>query len=311
MKDMIIDPNSVDFGKYLEDVSFLEAQSLRDAAHFAAEVGELAEDGEQVKGVCLPWDKTKNVIRIDNGMLSIWAGESASGKSLLLGQVITEMMSQGRKAVIASLEMPPKKTLYRMICQSATCRATAGYSYDWLGHHTGKLWIYDQLDQIATDRVLGMAHYAAHELGCNDIVIDSLTKCGLSRDDYAAQATFVSRLQWCAKRWNVHIHLVCHMRKPSQTAHKGGKADIRGAAEITDLADNVFILRRNKQKEKEAELMEHGQDYDDKILQMPCAFLDVAKNRDNGIETEFGLWFSKKCGRYLNSETQPLRPLVV
>jgi len=307
----LIDPNQIDFAEYLKDISFSEVHMLKDASSFAEDVASLAEHGEQLLGAYLPFSRMNECIRIGDGKLSIWAGENGSGKSILLGQCISYLMKQGRIATIASLEMQPKQTLYRMICQSATCRAGRNYSLKWLDHFKDKLWIYDQLDSVATDRILGMAHYAAHELKAKDIVIDSLTKCGLSRDDYAKQAQFVNQLQWCAKRWDVHIHLVCHMRKPSAPGHKSNKNDIRGAAEITDLADNVFILRRNKVKEKHLEMRDLGKEYNVDILSQPCAILAIEKNRDYGHEGEFGLFFDKKSGCYKNSESQPLIPLDV
>jgi len=307
---MIIDPNKINFAQYLEDQSFLEAQSIKPAVAFNDDVGDLADFGEVMTGATLPWGKTKECTRIDDGKLSIWAGENGSGKSLLLGQVITGLMRQGRSATIASLEMHPKQTLYRMICQSATCKASREYSLKWLAYFKDKLWIYDQLDSIAADRILGMAHYAAHELGSKDIVIDSLTKCGVGRD-YEAQAKFVDRLQWCAKRWDVHVHLVCHMRKASEANHKGGKNDIRGAAEITDLADNVYILRRNKAKEKQIELKNAGIEYDQELILRPCAILAQEKNRDHGIETEFGLFYDAKSGQYSGIDGKLLPALEV
>lgn len=309
MNRMIVDPNKIDYRKYLEDSSWLEAQSLKSASEFGKEVAELADYGDVKTGAKLPWDKTYECTRVDDGKLSIWAGENGSGKSLLLGQVITGLMLQGRIATIASLEMQPKQTLYRMICQSATCRAGRDYSMAWLNKFTNSLYIYDQLDRIAADRILGMAHYAAHELGSKDIVIDSLTKCGVGRD-WEQQAVFVDRLQWCAKTWNVHVHLVCHMRK-GDGVQKNGKTDIRGAAEITDLADNVYILRRNKAKEKQIELRNAGQGFDEELILKPCAILAQEKNRDHGVETEFGLYYDMASGQYSGRDGWKLPALEV
>jgi len=218
-------------------------------------------------------------------------------------------MEMGRKAVIASLEMQPRQTLYRMICQSATCRASKGYSLAWLEHFKGRLWIYDQLDQVDAERILGMAHFAAHELGASDIVIDSLTKVGIGRDNYEKQAEFVNRLQWCAKKWNIHVHLVCHMRKPSQDSGKASKFDIRGAAEISDLADNVYVISRNHQKEEELIKKEMGMDYNEDVINRPCATLAIEKNRDYGHQRKFGLWFDRASGAYKESDGARLKPL--
>lgn len=306
MKNLLI--KDEDLSQYINDLSFIEAQSIVDLTEFYSEVADYAANGNSLQGSKLPWLKTQDFTRVSNGKLSIWAGENGSGKSLVLGQVITNLMLQGRKAIIASLEMKPRETLYRMICQSATCKASKDYCLKWISEFTGRLYIYDQLDRIAAERILAMAHYAAHELGVKDIVIDSLTKCGVGRDDYAAQATFVDKLQWCAKRWDVHIHLVCHMRK-SGDGKAGGKNDIRGAAEITDLADNVYILRRNKRKEQEAEYAAVGLEANQDILNQPCAYLAQEKNREYGEEKTFSLWYHKPSGLFLEAERKMFPPL--
>ena len=110
MNGIMVDPNKINFAQYLEDQSFLEAQSIKPAQAFNDDVGDLADFGDVMTGATLPWGKTKECTRIDDGKLSIWAGENGSGKSLLLGQVITGLMLQGRSATIASLEMHPKQT---------------------------------------------------------------------------------------------------------------------------------------------------------------------------------------------------------
>jgi twinkle protein len=308
MKHLLMEP--INFEAYLADISFEECQVIKPADSFIDGVCELAQHGERLFGAKLPWSITHEATRIGDGKLSIWAGENGSGKSLILGQVLNGLMEQGRKVVIASLEMYPKQTLYRMICQAATCKAGESYCRKWLEAFTGKLWIYDQLDTVSMDRMLGMAHYAAHELGVKDIVIDSLTKCGVSRDDYAAQAKFVDRLQWCAKKWGVHIHLVCHMRKGDGGRTKG-KGDIRGASEITDLADNVYILKRNKLKEHEMQKRDKGQEFDEKYIDQPDAVLSQQKNRDYGHEYEYGLYFDMSSGLYKTSEREYIKPIEV
>jgi len=299
--------DKIDFSEYLKRLSFVEMDSIRRVDDFSESVADYASKGQIISGSELPWSKANDYIKLGTGKLSIWAGQSGSGKSLLLGQVITKLLMSGEKAVIASLEMPPRETIYRMICQSATCKASRGYCLKWIEYFKQKLFIYDELDRVDVDRILGMCHFSAHELGMNHIVIDSLTKCGVGRDDYAKQATFVDRLQWCAKTWNVHIHLVCHMRKSDNT----GKNDIRGAAEITDLADNVFILDRNREKEKEIEKEQYGAVPNEKITNQADAYLKLAKNREFGHEKDFCLWFDKSSGVYKGSSCEPVRALAL
>lgn len=294
----------IDYAEYLKTISFAEGASLRPCDDFCDDIHELASHGEKIQGDIFPWEHINSCIKLGKGKLSIWAGTNGSGKSLLLGQVMMSVMTNNlRRIAIASLEMQPKQTLYRMICQSYGRKATGDESTGWLQTVGNRLWIYDELDRVEIDRILGMAHYAAHELKCDHIVIDSLTKCGLGRDDYDRQAKFVDRLQWCAKHWGVHIHLVCHMRKASSETHKDNKNDIRGAAEITDLADNVFIVRRNRAKEEALNDPNTPPRLRNELMEKPDCALDVAKNRDYGEEKSFGLWMCKKSGRYYERQT--------
>jgi twinkle protein len=238
----------------------------------------------------------------------VWGGESSSGKSQITGQVILWNL-ENEKAVIASMEMRPIQTIRRMASQAAGCAASKDFERRFVNWAGGKLWIYDQVDSVAVEKILGMVHWCVRELGITQIVIDSLTKCGLSRDDYAIQARFIDRLQWAAKHYNCHIHLICHMRKPA-AGHKSGKHDIRGAAEITDLADNVIVVSRNKPKEVAEEKMNRGFPLTDKeqdLIKQPDTFLEIAKNRKNGEEKVFGLWFNKLANQFVQSDDR--RPM--
>lgn len=224
--------------------------------------------------------------------------------SLLLGQVILWWLKY-QTALIASLEMKPVETLYRMARQMRGGMFGHEYLDEFMSGLDGKLWIYDQLDSVQSDRILGLIHYAASELKTDHIVIDSLTKCGLSRDDYAVQARFVDRIQWAAKRHNVHVHLVCHMRKGNDENTRPGKFDIRGAAEISDLADNVLVIYRNKPKEEAQKKRESGQMLsraEEMELSKPDTILRVDKNRANGEEASFGLWYHQGAMQFLATD---------
>ena len=298
----LINSNSVDFRQYLADISVLESQTVRPVSDFKSELDAFYDNPEKERGINLPWERTHQTIKLAPGELTVWGGESGSGKSQITGQTILWSLAH-EKAVIASMEMKPRDTIKRMASQAAGCVASRAFEETFVQWAAGKLWIYDQLDSVHSDKILGMVHWCVRELGITQIVIDSLTKCGLSRDDYAAQARFVDRLQWAAKHYHCHIHLVCHMRKPS-AGQKSGKHDIRGAAEITDLADNVLIVSRNKSKEEAQELVNHGRQLDDRMqekLGEPDTFLYVGKNRKTGEEKGSGLWFNKPANQFTSS----------
>jgi len=140
-----------------------------------------------------------------------------------------------------------------------------------------------------------MALYAAEILKVNHIVIDSLMKCGIRKDDLNMQVIFVDKLCWLAKRTGCHVHLVHHIRKGDKEQKEQklpGKFDIRGAGEVTDLVDNVFIIHRNKAKEKK---IKQGKEVD---IAEPDAWLTVDKQRHGEWEGVFSLWFNPMNKQY-------------
>ncbi len=301
---MILSDKDIDIEDYLAFLGKQESQEVRPITDFGHAMFQRLADGNAKHGPALPWIKTHDTIRFQPGELSIWAGINGHGKSLLLGQVILWWL-KSQTALIASLEMKPVETLYRMARQMNGGMFGHQYLDEFMSGLDGRLWIYDQLDSVQSDRILGLIHYAASELQVDHIVIDSLTKCGLSRDDYAVQARFVDRIQWAAKRHNVHVHLVCHMRKGNDESSRPGKFDIRGAAEISDLADNVLVIYRVKAKEEAQKKRQAGQlltRSEEMELTKPDTILRVDKNRANGEEESFGLWYHQGAMQFLASD---------
>jgi twinkle protein len=67
-------------------------------------------------------------------------------------------------------------------------------------------------------------------------------------DFYRKQADFIGYCKDFAKKYDVHIHIVAHPRKPPG-GKDGGELDVAGSGNITNWADNVFEMKRFKQNE--------------------------------------------------------------
>jgi hypothetical protein len=52
-----------------------------------------------------------------------------------------------------------------------------------------------------------------------------------------------------ARNTDVSIHVVCHTRKP-QLGEPISRYNIRGASQLSDLADVILLIERNEKKEK-------------------------------------------------------------
>lgn len=241
------------------------------------------------------------------GELTIWAGMGGSGKSQLVGQLIAWMLSQGERATIASLEMPMRDTLRRMLTQILDAEPTWGAANAWAQSMRGRLYLYDQIDRVPVDRILRMVRAAAIKLGSTQIVIDSLTKCGLPQDGngyLTAQTDFVDSLQRSVKHLGIHCHLVVHLRKGDgnrRTMH-----DIRGASQISDLADNVLLLVRDVEKERmldeASRVTDHDPDFERKLAaakKRPDAVLQIEKQRATGQLGDIRLDYHQNSGQFI------------
>lgn len=264
-----------------------ESQYLIKPSNLADEIRErLNPNSDIVRGHTLPWSKTHPYVRLRENEVSLWAGINGHGKSNLIGQVCAWGLHS--RWLIASMEMLPAVTVERMVKQIASTNEPSPEQLqkiiNWLDQN---LWLYDQTDTVDSDRILALVRYAS-ALNIKHIVIDSLIKCGIAKKDLEAQARFVDHLCWLAKTNNLHIHLIHHIRKGESEFKLPDKFDIRGASEIIDLVDNIFIVHRNKRKEEKDPDNEEEAD----------CYLKIAKQRHYSWEGIFNLWFNKTNGQY-------------
>lgn len=282
-----VEDTAVDLDRWYETPA--EAAYVRPASSWSQDVINRIEwEQDAVYGTRLPWHKALGRWAIRPAELTIWAGINGHGKSLITGQVALEMCAQGEKVGIASLEMRPATTLYRLTRQALGEASPMRERVSALHHATdGLLWIYDQMGTVQWQRIVALGRYMRSELGIQHLFIDSLLKLGIGPDDYGGQKKATDELIALARDTGLHIHLVHHARKGSAEDHPIDKFSIKGAGEIVDMCDNAVIMWRNKRKEKDAR-----KDFPDQDIQkQPDLLLDVCKQRDGEWEGHIGLFF--------------------
>ena len=255
----------------------------------------------------MPWRKTHSMVQFRPGEVTVWGGANGNGKSLVTGQVGLSLCAQGEKVCIASFEMKPAKTLERMGRQfsgfnpndpafagsdAATQELLDVYRQfkEWTD---GRLWLYDQQGTVTTRQVCAVVRYCAKERGITNFCVDSLMKCVSGEDDYNGQKQFVDELTSIARDNGIHVHLVHHIRKPTDESHKPTKYDYKGSGAITDQVDNVISVWRNKAKEKKRD---EDKQVDEKE---PDALLICDKQRNGEWEGSIGLWFDRASLQYV------------
>ena len=199
-------------------------------------------------------------MRIRPSELTLFTGESGSGKSSFLGQLTIVLGKQGAKILIASMEVPPEITLWilarqllarKTISDDEEGRAEAIHALAWLQR---RLLLYNFIGITDWRELLATCEYARKHHAIDVVVVDSVMRIGIPDDDYALQGLVAARFANLATTTGLHIILVHHQNK-SQEARM--KTRVRGTAQWTDNAHIVCGLIRNEAKaEKLAELKE-------------------------------------------------------
>lgn len=303
----LITPDTFDFRQYMETseprIKVLSADTWRD------DLVDTVANGNKLTGAKLPWIKTHENIRFRPGEVSLWQGANGHGKSQLLGMVCLGFVSQSERVCIASFEMTPKATLYRMMKQAAQCNdPSLAFVDTYLTWLSGKLWIYDQMGNATPEMLAAVIRYCSQKLKINHIVVDSLMRVVAGEDNYNAQKDFVGLLCTLARDHQIHIHLVHHVRKLSDETQVPGKFDSKGSGAITDQVDQVLTVWRNKKKQS---IIEKSQHVNRPVLtetkNEPDALLVCDKNRHGDWEGRVLLWYHSPSLQYTSdARTTPI-----
>ena len=301
----LLKSEEIDTAKYLKasDVT----HKVHEASAWLDEMNqELVQNTKRDDGATMPWPKTYNSFKFRPGEVTLYAGSNGGGKSLITGQIALGLIKQHHSVCIASFEMKPKRTLYRMLRQFAgenidtprfNDRATyiSGILGRFKAFCNSRLYLYDQQGTTNAQQVIAMARYCAIELGIKHVFIDSLMKCVAGEDDYNSQKFFVDEITAVARDHQIHIHLIHHIRKLQSEEIQPNKNDIKGTGAIADQVDNVLLVWRNKKKEHKVQAGGSIK------VDEPDAMLMCEKQRNGEAEDWFSLWYERESQQFIES----------
>ena len=301
---MYLTDDDIDFSRYLDVTDHKHKVKL--SSVWADELKDEVLNPPVDRSTLMPWASTADSFQFRPGEVTVWAGLNGSGKSMITSQVALSLIKQKQRICIASFEMKPKVTLKRMIRQFAGkslesthyAQTPVQQKLDAIERFktfaASSLYLYDQQGTAKPDVIIAMCRYCADELGIHHIMIDNLMKCVPGEDDYNKQKDFVDQLTGVARDYDIHIHLVHHIRKLSSDEIRPSKFDLRGSSAITDQVDNVLIMFRNKKKEHELQAGDttNAQAYDSMLM--------CEKQRNGEAEDWFEMWYHKDSQQFLD-----------
>lgn len=207
--------------------------------------------------------------RIRPAETTVWTGIEKSGKTTMLSFILMALLAQGERALVASFEVRPVKSLKKYSRQAfgdliydreklkvwqlpgereayqEKAKVDAREVLAWLDRG---LWLYDHVGIARWPEVLDDFRWACRRYGIRQFVIDNFMRLGIAKDDYAQQADCMTAIAGLAQELDAHIHVVVHQNK--QEGHKGpgGKRTVSGAYEIIANAHNIVEVQRDERK---------------------------------------------------------------
>lgn len=255
----------------------------------------------------------KKIVGLLLGDVTVLSGGSGAGKSSWIDCVALNAIQRGYKVGIWSGELQDFR-FQSWINQIAAgknyvCKREGFENYyyapknisnqisNWL---EGKLFLYNNNYGSKWQQLFADVKELVDKEGVQLIVLDNLMALQIDNyegDKYTQQTKFINDLKEYAKAKNVHVLLVCHPRKEGIFLRK---ESISGTADLTNLADSVFIIHRiGKDFEQRA-----GEFFGkDKVIPYLKynSVIEVCKNRSMGvIDLLVGMYFEVESRRLKN-----------
>ena len=208
----------------------------------------------------LSFDRAIGGIR--TGELNLWTGQPGSAKSTILNQVMLNVLQQGVKGLVYTPELANKQY------KDWTCRQLLDEGKGSFDKYFDEIlkeenfivkkeisdkmsfWLDKRLINITNKKNLTdkeILRLIIKHIKKNDvkfIIIDNLMKVIFEEEvgEIKLHTNFLNSLSEICKDYNVSINLVAHPKKHDKT--QPDQYDIAGTANIPNLVDNIYYLRR-------------------------------------------------------------------
>lgn len=260
------------------------------------------------------YELDKKVIGLFAGELTVLSGLNASGKTSWLNCLALNVIQKGFKVGVWSGEMQDWRFqgwLNQMAAGKNYVRKKEGFENFYYAPHNiceqisewvdGKLFLYNNSYGSKWEQLFNDIKELVEKEKVQMIILDNLAALcidGYDSGTYANQTKFILDVKDYAKQKNIHVILVAHPRKQNDFLRK---ESISGTADLTNIADNVFLIHRvgNDFEKRAGEFF--GADKIVHYMQYSNV-LEVAKNRQMGVVDHLvGMYYEVESRRLKNS----------
>lgn len=256
----------------------------------------------------------KKLIGLFAGELTVLSGGNASGKTSWLNCLALNVINKGFKVAIWSGEMQDWRFqgwLNQMAAgKNYVCKKTGFDNFYYAPKEvcekinnwtSNKLFLYNNSYGSKWLQLFNDIKEIVDKESVQLVIIDNLAALSIDSYDsgtYANQTKFILDLKDYAKQKNIHVVLVAHPRKQNDFLRK---ESISGTADLTNIADNVFIIHRVGQDfaKRAGEFL--GESKAQQYMNFSNV-LEVAKNRQMGVVDHLvGMYYEMESRRLKNS----------
>lgn len=234
-----------------------ELIEFRSLEHHEDAAAAYLADPLRFRGIAM-WPGLEGFFGFRPGGLTIIAGRGGAGKTTLATQMLLQLNAADphKGCAMYSPEMS-EVDLYVLLARQAAGKAVDDAALRVAVHKTMSWRIWDfghKSRRWATHtELLEAMGEASMANNIHWLVIDSMTTIrGQRNDDWNGQKNFLDALSQVAHTTGLHIILLAHIGKqgnsPTDKTGDFSLRQIRGAGEITDLADNVLLLKQAKRQ---------------------------------------------------------------
>lgn len=267
------------------------------------------------EGIKLPFEKLAQTdFMLHAGSLNLLGGYSGHFKSTISTQIGLRALRCGYKVGIASLELFAEDVLEQYAEMALTgYQPEEEYVRAFASWASSKLYIYDRMDTITPEEAIQMCVAFAKHCDCDLIVLDALMMMGVCGDVQTEQQ-FTQTLAAVAKRFNITILLIHHVRKPSGMEGEEkipGKYDFLGSSMLVNICSTCMLVWHDKiqaEKRSQEELGVYDPDYNPNQHDM---IFKVAKNRYGRYEGSLRLWQAESCRGFVSNDKRHMTPFSI
>jgi twinkle protein len=303
-----LEPEEIDASYWLNKAETYAPETIREAKSLVPGMLRLLERSQKEEKITFLFPTINFNIR--PGETTILSGYPSGGKSNLLYQIILHELEMGERVLIGSYEINSEEMAFEM------ARMKHGRHLDPAHIEEVAEWLNDKCYFLTPDDPVSIPDlwrdmdYAAARYGVTRFAFDSLHFI-VPKDEYVEQDTFVKKLHRKTKTMDVASILICHASvKKIGIDRIPGMAEVEGSGGLCRPVDNGVAMWRNHAKKVAIDeaLGPDGctKELAREIMDMHDSVFSIWKQRGNGVERNYRLWFNPDTKLFRTTLNDPI-----